>query len=74
MIDRGFNESYIPVEINAGNGTQGIFIDQGVIKVHDPLSGGFYGMAFRLFLPFSAFPNPHPPEFLRWLGFLDVQV
>lgn len=55
MIDRSFNESYIPVEINAGNGTQGIFIDQGFIKVHDPLSGGFYGMFSPLHL---ASPRP----------------
>ena len=37
------NQTYNPIEINAGNGTRGIFIDQGVIKYHNPLSGGFYG-------------------------------
>ncbi|MCJ1234833.1 hypothetical protein MMC14_002796 [Varicellaria rhodocarpa] len=41
VIDR-VNSTYDPVEINAGTGTKGIFIDQGVVKVHDPLSGGFY--------------------------------
>ena len=43
IIDR-VNLTYNPTEINAGiGGTPGIFIDQGFIKVHDPLSGGFYG-------------------------------
>ena len=42
VIDQ-VNTTYNPVEINAGNGTRGIFIDQGVIKYHNPLSGGFYG-------------------------------
>lgn len=37
------NQTYNPIEVNVGNGTRGIFIDQGVIKYHDPLSGGFYG-------------------------------
>ncbi|KAL9121116.1 MAG: hypothetical protein Q9187_002330, partial [Circinaria calcarea] len=42
IIDR-VNQTYNPIEINAGEGgTPGIFIDQGFIKVHDPLSGGFY--------------------------------
>lgn len=36
------NTTYNPIEINAGSGTQGIFIDQGVIKYHNPISGGFY--------------------------------
>ena len=42
VIDQ-VNATYNPIEINAGNGTQGVFIDQGVIKYHNPLSGGFYG-------------------------------
>ena len=42
VIDK-VNDTYNPVEINAGSGTQGIFIDQGVIKYNNPLSGGFYG-------------------------------
>lgn len=37
------NATYNPILINAGNGTQGIFIDQGIIKYHNPISGGFYG-------------------------------
>lgn len=37
------NATSNPIEINAGNGTQGIFIDQGIIKYHNPISGGFYG-------------------------------
>ena len=37
------NATYNPILINAGNGTTGIFIDQGVIKYHNPISGGFYG-------------------------------
>ena len=37
------NTTYNPILINAGNGTAGIFVDQGVIKYHDPISGGFYG-------------------------------
>lgn len=36
------NATYNPILINAGNGTAGIFIDQGIIKYHDPISGGFY--------------------------------
>ncbi|MDI1486227.1 MAG: hypothetical protein OHK93_005453 [Ramalina farinacea] len=66
VIDRSFNESYIPAEINVGNGTQGIFIDQGVIKVHDPLSGGFYacnktllyGTAIQLFYKIKYIATP----------------
>ncbi|KAG6990904.1 hypothetical protein G7Y79_00060g092080 [Physcia stellaris] len=41
VIDR-VNATYNPVEINAGEGTKGIFIDQGVIKYQNPQSGGFY--------------------------------
>ena len=37
------NATYNPILINAGNGTAGIFVDQGIIKYHNPLSGGFYG-------------------------------
>ena len=37
------NATYNPILINAGNGTTGIFIDQGVIKYHNPIAGGFYG-------------------------------
>ena len=37
------NATYNPIFINAGNGTTGIFIDQGIIKYHNPISGGFYG-------------------------------
>ncbi len=39
------NTTYNPIEINAGGGTKGIFIDQGVIKYHNPISGGFYGQS-----------------------------
>ncbi|MCJ1456760.1 hypothetical protein MMC28_007125 [Mycoblastus sanguinarius] len=42
VIDQ-FNATYNPILIDAGNGTQGMFIDQGVIKYHNPISGGFYG-------------------------------
>ena len=37
------NATYNPILINVGNGTTGIFIDQGIIKYHSPISGGFYG-------------------------------
>ena len=37
------NATYNPILINAGNATTGIFIDQGIIKYHNPISGGFYG-------------------------------
>lgn len=37
------NATYNPIFINAGNGTTGILIDQGIIKYHSPISGGFYG-------------------------------
>ena len=37
------NATYHPILINVGNGTRGIFIDQGIIKYHNPISGGFYG-------------------------------
>ncbi|KAL6719087.1 hypothetical protein ACLMJK_003322 [Lecanora helva] len=37
------NLTYNPIEINAGNGTRGVFIDHRVIKFHSPLKGGFYG-------------------------------
>ena len=37
------NATYNPIFINAGNGTAGIFVDQGVIKYHNPIYGGFYG-------------------------------
>ena len=37
------NATYNPILINVGNGTAGIFIDQGIIKYHNPISGGFYG-------------------------------
>lgn len=37
------NATYNPILINAGNGTTGIFIDQGIIKYQNPISGGFYG-------------------------------
>ncbi|CAF9916157.1 MAG: hypothetical protein HETSPECPRED_002779 [Heterodermia speciosa] len=36
------NSTYNPIEINAGLGTKGIFINQGVIKYNNPASGGFY--------------------------------
>lgn len=45
IID-SLNATYNPILINAGDGgTRGIFIDQGVLKYHDPISGGFYGMS-----------------------------
>ncbi len=44
VIDQ-INTTYNPIEINAGGGTKGIFIDQGVIKYHNPISGGFYGQS-----------------------------
>ena len=47
MIDK-VNSTYNPIEINAGPGTKGIFIDQGVIKYHNPLSGGFYGKLYYI--------------------------
>lgn len=37
------NDTYNPIFINAGNGTMGIFIEQGLIKYNNPISGGFYG-------------------------------
>lgn len=37
------NATYNPIEINAGSGTKGIYINQGVIKYNNPTSGGFYG-------------------------------
>ncbi|KAL8651242.1 MAG: hypothetical protein Q9226_004784 [Calogaya cf. arnoldii] len=36
------NATYNPVEINAGTGTNGIYVNQGVIKYNNPQSGGFY--------------------------------
>lgn len=42
VIDR-VNSTYNPIEINAGTGTKGIYINQGVIKYNNPISGGFYG-------------------------------
>lgn len=36
------NATYNPILINAGNGTTGIFIEQGIIKYNNPISGGFY--------------------------------
>jgi len=42
------NATYDPIEINAGDGTQGIFIDQGIIKYHNPISGGFYGQSIPI--------------------------
>jgi len=45
VIDQ-VNATYNPIEIKAGNGTKGIFIDQGIIKFHNPISGGFYGTYF----------------------------
>ncbi|CAO1603184.1 hypothetical protein XANCAGTX0491_006776 [Xanthoria calcicola] len=36
------NSTYNPVEINAGTGTKGIYVNQGVIKYNNPSSGGFY--------------------------------
>ena len=44
------NATYNPILINAGNGTTGIYNDQGIIKYNDPMSGGFYGK-WRLPLP-----------------------
>lgn len=41
VIDR-VNSTYNPIEINAGTGTKGIYINQGVIKYNNPISGGFY--------------------------------
>ena len=37
------NTTYNPILIEAGPGTKGIFVDQGVVKYHNPISGGFYG-------------------------------
>ena len=37
------NVTYNPILINAGNGTMGIFIEQGILKYNNPISGGFYG-------------------------------
>ncbi|KAL8905674.1 MAG: hypothetical protein Q9207_002488 [Kuettlingeria erythrocarpa] len=36
------NATYKPVEINVGSGTQGIFIDRGLLRYNNPMSGGFY--------------------------------
>ncbi|KAL8662055.1 MAG: hypothetical protein Q9202_005029 [Teloschistes flavicans] len=36
------NATFNPIEINAGPGTDGMYIDQGVIKYNNPTSGGFY--------------------------------
>ncbi|KAL9582465.1 MAG: hypothetical protein Q9212_003273 [Teloschistes hypoglaucus] len=36
------NSTFNPIEINAGPGTDGMYIDQGVIKYNNPISGGFY--------------------------------
>lgn len=44
VIDQ-VNATYYPIEINAEGGTKGIVIDQGVIKYHNPISGGFYGQS-----------------------------
>ncbi len=37
------NATYNPVEINVAGGTQGIFIDRGLLRYNNPMSGGFYG-------------------------------
>lgn len=42
------NSTYNPIEINAGSGTKGIYINQGVIKYNNPISGGFYGRCHPL--------------------------
>lgn len=42
MVD-SVNSTYNPIELNAGPGTNGIFIGQGVVKYNNPISGGFYG-------------------------------
>ncbi|KAI4250891.1 MAG: hypothetical protein LQ352_005186 [Teloschistes flavicans] len=52
------NATFNPIEINAGPGTDGMYIDQGVIKYNNPTSGGFYGRV----LP----PSPFPLA-LRWI-------
>ncbi|KAL8793586.1 MAG: hypothetical protein Q9195_003849 [Heterodermia aff. obscurata] len=41
IIDK-LNGTYNPIEINAGPGSSGIYINQGVIKYNNPTSGGFY--------------------------------
>lgn len=43
VLTDSVNATYNPVEINAGTGTTGIYIDQGKIKYNNPISGGFYG-------------------------------
>ena len=49
VIDQ-INATYNPIKILPGSGTKSIFIDQGVIKYHNPLSGGFYGESTRSLL------------------------
>ncbi|KAK4692781.1 hypothetical protein P7C71_g4489, partial [Lecanoromycetidae sp. Uapishka_2] len=48
FVIASINSTYNPVEILPGNGTQGIFINQGVIKYNNPISGGFYGKCLSL--------------------------
>ncbi|KAL8669722.1 MAG: hypothetical protein Q9168_005691 [Polycauliona sp. 1 TL-2023] len=51
------NTTYNPVEINAGAGTQGIYVSQGIIKYNNPISGGFY--AVQLFYRPKIITAPH---------------
>lgn len=60
------NATYNPVEINVGKGTQGIFIDRGLLRYNNPMSGGFYGRCH------SSFENSTPKLSIvrataRWL-------
>lgn len=55
------NSTYNPIEINAGLGTKGIFINQGVIKYNNPASGGFYGMCVLLSVLCILSRQPWPP-------------
>ena len=49
VIDQ-VDATYDPIEINAGNGTKGIFIHHGIIKYRHLLSEGFNGAPFIIYV------------------------
>ena len=48
------NATFNPVEIVVEQGMRGVFVDQGVVKVNDPLSGGIYGMFLEFLVVFTS--------------------
>ncbi|KAI4269123.1 MAG: hypothetical protein L6R38_007583 [Xanthoria sp. 2 TBL-2021] len=73
IIDR-VNSTYNPVEINAGEGTKGIYINQDIIKYNNPISGGFYACNTTLLYGDAVQLFYRPKTITAPQGCADVQL